>query len=120
MKNNIKIIALLLVVFLILYILQVTIGDRFGSPDDHTEFTDEPTIIFQEDHMNNMLTVTEIFPEEINCYWSEIEIINGSATFDQYGVITIGDTISNCTGLLTLKWKPSDIILWTADFRQIP
>jgi hypothetical protein len=63
------------------------------------------------------LTVTEIFPEDLSFYWSEIEIVNGSATFDQYGVIKIGDTISNCTGVLELKWKPSGIIIWTADFR---
>lgn len=114
MKNNIKIISILLVVFIILYLLHITIGDRFQS--DSLDNIEDVTIIFSTDYNNKIITVEEIYPQDINYYWSEIEIVSGSAIIDQFGIIEIGHTISNCTGYLKLKWKPSGIIIWDADF----
>lgn len=103
MKNNIKIIALLLVVFIVLYALHITIGDRFESQfEESVCFIDGPNIVFSEDQNNKTLTVTEIYPQDKDWYWSEIFIVNGSATLP-YGLIKAGDRITNCEGYLELK-----------------
>jgi len=116
-KNNIKIILLLLVVFIILYALHITFGDRFEDQYQSSNHIEDVSIIFQTDYENKILTVENIYPEDINYYWSEVEIINGSATFDQYGIIKIGHTLSNCTGFLELEWKTTGIKILERDFR---
>ena len=116
-KNNLKIITLLLVVFIILYALHITFGDRFEHEKQSNNHMEDITLIFHTDYENNILTVEGIYPEEVNFYWSEIEIASGYATFDQYDVIEIGHTLSNCTDHLQLKFIPSGIIIWDTDFR---
>jgi len=115
-KNHIKIITLLIIVFIILYFLHITFGDIFESQFEHTEFNSEPTIIFQEDHINNTLTVTEIYPQDRDWHWPEVSIVNGSATLP-YGKIEVGDKITNCEGYLELEWGKLGIPIWMADFR---
>ena len=119
MKNHIKIITLLMLVFIILYILHITIGDRFDNQLQSSDNIENLTIYFSTDHKNKKLTVSDIYPPDVSYYWSEIEIVNGSATFDQYGIIEVGHSLSNCSGYLELKWKPSGIIIWQSDFRLI-
>ena len=92
-KNHIKIITLLIIVFIILYFLHIKFGDIFEYKFEHTEFNSEPTIIFQEDHINNTLTVTEIYPQDRDWHWPEVSIVNGSATLP-YGKIEVGNTAS--------------------------
>jgi hypothetical protein len=116
-NNNIKIVLLLLIVFTILYALHITIGDRFGDQYDSSNYIENASIIFQTDYENKILTVDEIHPEDVNYYWSDVEIVNGNATFDQYGIIEIGHTLSNCTGLLELKWISTGVKILERDFR---
>jgi len=118
-KNNIKIITLLFVVFVILYALHVTIGSQFGSEENYSDYTDSPNIIFETDTLNNILTVSEIHPEYIELHWSEISLIsldNGSASLP-YGTIEIGDRITDCKGYFRLEWEITGITITTADFR---
>jgi len=117
MINNIKIISLLLIVFIVLYALHVTIGDRFESQfGEPVCYVDGPTIIFMKDNETKTLTVTNIYPEDEDFYWPEISIKNGSATLS-YGTIEIGDIITNCEGYLELVWGTSCIPIHQADFR---
>jgi hypothetical protein len=115
-KNNIKIVLLLFVVFVILYALHITFGDRFedyyGDSFCHIQ---SPTIIFMQDNETKTLTVTEIYPKDKNFYWSEISIANGSATLP-YGIIKVGDIITNCQGYLELVWGESCIPIYQTDF----
>jgi hypothetical protein len=115
-KNNIKTILLLLVVFIILYALHVTFGDRFEDLYSSENRIGNASIIFHTNYENKILTVEEIHPENVNYYWSEVQIVKGSATFDQYGLIKIGHTISNCTGFLELEWKQTGIKIIERDF----
>ena len=116
-KNNIKIVLLLIVVFVILYALHVTFRDRFEDQYGPSNYIEERSIFFQTDYENKMLTVESMHPEEIDFYWSEIEIVKGFANFDQYGIIKIGHTLSNCSGLLELQWSHSRVKILEADFR---
>ena len=118
-KNNIKIIALLLVVFVILYALHVTIGDRFGSQEDYSDYTDSLNIIFETDTLNNILTVSDLYPEDQEWHWPQVSLIsldNGSATLP-HGTIEVGDQITDCKGYFRLEWETTGNTITTADFR---
>ena len=115
-KNNIKIILFLIVVFIVLYALHVTLGDRFEDLYHSSEHFEDASIIFQTDYQNKKLTVEEIHPGNVNYYWSEVVIAHGSATFDQHGIIEKGNTLSNCSGILILEWKQTERIILERDF----
>jgi len=114
-KNNIKIIGSLLVVFIILYFLHITIGDRFEDQYDDSSYDGETQIIFSIDTINKTLTVTEIYSQGRILYWPEVNITDGSATLP-YGTIDVGDVITDCEGYLKLIWKETCNYLFSADF----
>jgi hypothetical protein len=114
-KNNIKIISLLLVVFIILYFLHITFGDRFEDRYDDQNHKGETQIIFSMDTNHKTLTVTEIYSQGRTLYWPEVIITNGSATLP-FGTIEVGDVIADCEGHLELKWKSTGIKIIEADF----
>ena len=114
-KNNIKIIVLLLVVFIILYFLHITLGDRFEYQYDNSSYEGETQIIFSIDTINKTLTVTQIYSQGRTLYWPEITINNGFATLP-YGTIDIGDVITNCEGYLELIWKETGVHIFSTDF----
>ena len=74
-----------------------------------------PTILFDQNNENHTLTVTYISDE--NIYWEDIENI-GSGTCDTLptGNITIGDMITNCTGIIVLRYTITDSILGVFEF----
>lgn len=118
-KNNIKIIALLFVVFVILYALHVTIGKQFFSHEGNSDYTDSPTIIFETDTQNKILTVSDTHPEDMEWHWPQVSLIsldNGSATLP-HGTIQIGDQITDCKGYFELVWETTGSTIITADFR---
>ena len=100
-----------------MYALHITFGDRFEDQYQSSNHIEDASIIFQTDYENKILTVEDIYPKDINLYWSQVEIVNGFATFDQYGIIKIGHTLSNCTGFLELEWISTGNRIWAADFR---
>ena len=114
-KNNIKIIVLLIVVFIILYFLHITIGDRFEDQYDESSYEGETHIIFSKDPINKTLTVTEIYSYGRTLHWPEVSIANGSATLP-YGTIDVGDVITDCEGNLVLIWKDTDIYIYSTEF----
>jgi hypothetical protein len=113
-KNNIKIVSLLLVVFIILYFLHITLGDRFEDLYGDSKEKGETNIIFMTDHVNKTLTVSEIYSDR-PCHWPEVVITNGNASLP-FGTIDVGDKITNCEGYLELKWNNTGIHIWSADF----
>ena len=74
-----------------------------------------PTIIFEKDSINKILTVTEIYPEDRAFYWPELSVTSGSAELP-YNIIEIGDMITNCEGHLKLEYPQMGIIIWEGDF----
>ena len=114
-KNNIKIVVLLIVVFIILYCLHITIGDRFEDLYADSSYCGETQIIFSKDTTNKTLTVTEIYSQGRTLYWPEVNISEGSATLP-FGTIDVGDVITNCEGYLKLIWKETCNYIFSADF----
>ena len=74
-----------------------------------------PTILFDQNDENNTLTVLDISME--NIYWEDIENI-GSGTSDPLppNNITIGDMITNCTGIIVLRYTITDGIIGVYEF----
>lgn len=74
-----------------------------------------PTITFTRDTENNTLTVAAISTD--NILWNNIDQI-GSGTTDPLptGNITIGDMITNCIGIIVLRYKPTDEVLGIFEF----
>ena len=74
-----------------------------------------PTILFDQNNTNNTLTVTYISDE--NIFWEDIENI-GSGTCDPLptGNITIGSMITNCTGIIVLRYTITDGIIGVFEF----
>ena len=82
----------------------------------------EPLITFTPDYQNNTLNVTYVFPKDLT--WSDIEEIGEGTTapLPTNKTVEIGDTITNCAGIIILRYKPTDKILgiWEFDQQTIP
>ena len=114
-KNNIKIIVLLFVVFIILYCLNIKIGDRFENQYNDFSYEGEAQINFSKDTTNKTLTVTEIYSQGRTLHWPEVAINNGSANLP-FGTIDVGDVITNCESYLELIWKETGVHIFSIDF----
>ena len=116
LKNNIKIIVLIVITLFVLYILHISIGGIFNSSqsgDKQGNFLSN--IIFQEDLQNKSLTVLKIDSGGVTFSWSEISIVNGSAQLPE-GTIGKGDIITQCEGHLELFFKVTGRSIWEGDF----
>ena len=76
----------------------------------------ETKIIFSVDSVNRILTVQETYLNGRTLHWPEVIISNGSAILP-YGTIEVGDKITECRGHLVLKWRDTDILILSTDFR---
>jgi hypothetical protein len=114
-NNYIKIISLIIITLFILYILHITIGSTFDVQTEGPRESFEPTIIFEKDATNKILTVIEVYPEEGTFYWPDISVVNGSAVMP-YNIIEIGDMITNCEGHLKLEYTRTGKTIWEGDF----
>ena len=114
-KNNIKIVLFLFVIFVILYALHITFGDRFADQYDNSNYEGETQIIFSIDTANKTLTVKEIYSDGGTVYWPEVTVNNGSATLPS-GTIDLGDVITDCDGYLVLVWSDTGNHLFSIDF----
>ena len=73
---------------------------------------------------NNTIVVEEIKPPyftdcnipESELIWENIELY-GNGTLP-IGSIDIGDIITNCTGFVSIEWKPSRTVAWSFDFDE--
>jgi hypothetical protein len=114
-KNNIKIIIILFIVFLILYILHITLRDSFENQYDGPNNEGQINIIFTVDQISQTLTVEEIYAQGRTLYWSDIYVAEGFGSLP-YGIISIGDIISDCTGHLVLKCRDTGIHIYSNVF----
>ena len=82
---------------------------------DPSQQTQTPTIQFQQDDLNNTLTVLAVAPTGV--FWGDIEEIGaGSCDPLPTGEVTSGDMLSNCTGILVLQYSPLHQILGVFEF----
>jgi hypothetical protein len=70
-------------------------------------------IIFSMNKKECTLTVDELFKENMN--WEESEICSGKAILPK-GPVQVGDVITNCSGNISLRHAPSNIIFGAFDF----
>ena len=82
------------------------------NPDGPQE---TPDISFEMDMENNTLTVRSVYPEDV--LWGDIDQI-GSGTCNPLptGNVTVGDEITNCMGMIVLRYIPTDEVLGVFDF----
>ena len=74
-----------------------------------------PQISFEMDLENNTLTVAYVSYENLS--WDDIdEIGSGSCDPLPTGTITVGDEITNCVGVIILRYKPYNQIIGYFDF----
>jgi len=80
-----------------------------------TSTPQQPMIGFEQDNGNKTLTVTSVAPS--NILWSAIDQI-GSGTCDPLpaGNVTVGDEITNCAGIIVLRYLPLNEILGVFEF----
>jgi hypothetical protein len=94
----------------------IKIGTIFGFIDPIPEEPPEtPEIIFVQDFVNNTLTVVSINQEDV--LWLDIDEI-GSGACDPLpeGTVAPGDEITNCTGIIVLRYIPTNGVLGIFEF----
>jgi hypothetical protein len=93
----------------------VKIGIILGFINPTPQQPQPPTIVFGQDLVNKTLTVTAVTPDKI--LWSDIDQI-GSGSCDPLpnGNVTVGDQITNCTGIIVLRYVPLNEIIGVFEF----
>ena len=75
-----------------------------------------PIISVELDNYNKTLTIVSI-EEGTNLLWSDVTLINGSATFPA-GTIDVGDMVTDCQEILDFKWIPTNEVFLHVEFRR--
>jgi hypothetical protein len=92
----------------------VKVGILLGFIDPSQQPPQTPDIVFQQDLGNNSLTVTYT-PADIQ--WSDItEIGAGSCDPLPEGDVLVGDTLTNCTGIIALLYIPTYEVVGVFEF----
>ncbi len=74
-----------------------------------------PQISFEMDLGNNTLTVEYVYPENVS--WDDIDQIGaGSCDPLPTGTVMVGDEITNCAGIIILRYIPYNQIIGYYDF----
>ena len=95
----------------------VKIGILLGFIDPSQQPPQTPDIVFEQDTVNNTLLVVSVNPD--NVLWSDIaEIGSGSCDPLPVGNVTIGNEITNCTGIIVLQYIPTEVILGVFEFNS--
>jgi hypothetical protein len=91
--------------------LGVLLGYINTTPQPPTQ----PTITFMQDLTNKTLTVASVSPDTL--LWSDIDQI-GSGHCDPLptGTIKVGDELTNCTGIVVLRYIPLNMVLGVFQF----
>jgi len=93
----------------------VKIGILLGFIDPSQQPPQTPNIAFEEDLINKTLTVISVDSEDVP--WIDIaEIGAGSCDLLPVGNVTVGDTLTSCTGIIVLQYIPSNTILGVFEF----
>ncbi len=74
-----------------------------------------PKISFVQSMTNKTLTVVAVEPEDVN--WSDIDNVgSGSCDPIPMGNVIVGDKITNCTGIIVLRYKPTNEVMGIFEF----
>jgi len=93
----------------------VKVTDRewggYTTSSIHHFTVDRAWVQFQKNEEDDSLTVTHAEPADFT--WNEIELI-GTGTLPT-GIINVGDKITNCSGVVSLRWVAVDLLIdtWT-------
>ena len=83
---------------------------------DYLEPESTPNIQFVMDDLNDKLTVVSADPSDIP--WADIEINGTCDTSDLGTYVTVGDTITSCSGTITIRYIPTDTLLGIWEFSE--
>lgn len=91
------------------------VGVLLGTIDPNWKPPETPDIGFAMDDVNNTLTVEYVYPDDIS--WTDIDQI-GSGSCDPLpsGTIAVDDTITNCQGIIVLRYKLTNGIIGIFEF----
>jgi hypothetical protein len=92
-------------------LLRITkVGILLGFISSNPQQPQQPTISFLQDTTNKTLTVVSAYPEGL--LWNDIDQV-GSGSCDPLptGTVAQGDQITNCTGIIILRYLPENLIL---------
>lgn len=88
----------------------VKIGIILGIIDPGQQKPYTPAISFEQDKINKTLMVLSVSSKTV--LWNNIvEIGEGSCDPLPQGVVTVGDILTNCTGIIVLNYLPTNDIL---------
>ena len=94
----------------------VKIGVILGFVDPTLEEPPEtPQITFVQDYVNFTITVTSVDRDDVQ--WTDIDNV-GSGNCDPFpdGVVEAGDQIINCSGIIVLRYIPTNVVLGIFEF----
>ena len=94
----------------------VKVGIILGIVDPSPEEPPEtPVISFYMDDVNDTLTVTSVTPEDT--LWGDIDQI-GSGVCDPLptGNVSAGDKVTNCSGIIVLRYIPTNGVIGVYEF----
>ena len=93
----------------------VKVGIIIGVVDPSPDGSETPEIVFMQDLINSTLTVISVYPD--NVLWSDIDQI-GSGSCDPLpnGTVAPDDVIANCTGIIVLRYIPTNEVIDIFEF----
>ena len=84
-----------------------------------TEESNIPDIQFIKDDANKTLTVKSVSSQKV--LWNDDIEIEGECDKSNLGkYVSIGDQITDCIGVIYIRHKPTDTLLYTFKFASIP
>jgi len=109
-----KIIFTFFIVIFLLFIGLKISADYYPEPNSFGPYV---RLEFETDKTNGTLTVTSLITkcgDSSDYIWDNVEI-NGSAT-KPTGLINIGDTITSCSGEVSIFWRPRPMDIYIYNF----
>ncbi len=107
-----KTVLIIVAVLIVLIIVPIAIAATVyvyvsGMLPEAVESSRYVNLVEQE---NSTLFVTYVYPPGLS--WGDVEVSSGIAIIP-YGTISEGDTITDCDGVVTLRWESSNELIGT-------
>ena len=93
----------------------IKIGILLGFIDPGQQNPQTPTIGFEQDMLNKTLTVISVDADDVP--WSDFTEI-GAGSCDPFpdGNVTVGDSLTNCKGIIVLQYVPTKEVIGVFEF----
>jgi hypothetical protein len=119
MEKKIKII--LLIVIIIIAVISVLLATRWIAFETYKQVSEmvgsapekyAPNVTYEKNETARTITITLIEGEPGELLWSNVELYNPNNMYSMEatlpnGTIDVGDVITDCDGLIWLRWKPT-------------